>query len=92
MATSGAGVAGEAPPLVNLRYLVAALAILAVLTLQGLGILLPTNLRGYLEIRKSSPDLEQVGRGMRRYMRVVALQGVLQVAIIAIMAHFATGL
>lgn len=69
----------------------AALAVVTVLTIQGLGILLPTNIRVYLEMRKLRPDGEKIGRLMRSYVRVVSVQGVMQVAIIVIMAKFATG-
>jgi hypothetical protein len=73
-------------------WVVAALAIIVVLTVQGIGILLPTNLRLYFEISKPEPDAAKVGRWMRTYVRVVAMQGVMQVAIIVVMARFATGL
>lgn len=73
-------------------WVLAALVILAVLTVQGLGILLPTNLLVYFELRKAEPDVARIGRLMRRYVRVVALQGMMQVAIIVVMARFATGL
>jgi hypothetical protein len=71
---------------------VAALAIVTVLTVQGFGILLPTNIRVYLEMRKREPDFEKIGRWMRRYVFFVGIQGVMQVAIIVVMARFATGL
>jgi hypothetical protein len=73
-------------------WVLAALIILAVLTVQGLGILLPTNLAVYFELRRARPDEARIGRLMRRYVRVVALQGMLQVAIVAVMARFATGI
>ena len=73
-------------------WVLAALTIITVLTVQGLGILLPTNLRVYLEIRKARPDVERIGHWMRRYVRFVAFQGLLQIVIVVIMAHFATGL
>ena len=72
-------------------WVVAALVVIGILTVQGLGILLPTNLKVYLEIRKAEPDFKKVGGLMRTYVRVVAFQGALQVAIIVIMAKFATG-
>jgi hypothetical protein len=72
-------------------WLIAALAIVSVLTVQGLGYLLPMNLKLYFEISKPSPDPEKLGRWMRTYVRVVAVQGVMQVAIIVVMARFATG-
>ena len=73
-------------------WVIAALAIVTVLAIQGLGYLLPTNLRLYFEIQKPAPDHAKLGRWMRTYVRVVAVQGCLQVAIIAVMARFATGL
>ncbi len=73
-------------------WVIAALAIVAVLTVQGLGYLLPTNLRLYFEFQKPQPDTEKIGRWMRTYVRVVAVQGAMQVAIIVVMARFATGL
>ena len=73
-------------------WVVAALVIIAVLTVQGVGFLLPTNLMVYFELRKPAPDGARIGRLMRRYVRAVALQGVLQVAIIVVMARFVTGL
>jgi len=66
------------------------------LTVQGIGILLPTNVRLYFEISKTEPDTAKIGRWMRTYVRVVAMQGAMQVAmqvaIIVVMARFATGI
>ena len=73
-------------------WVIAALAIVTVLTVQGLGILLPMNLKLYFEIMKSEPDHDKLKRWMRTYVRVVAVQGTMQVAIIVVMARFATGL
>jgi hypothetical protein len=73
-------------------WVIAALAIVTVLTVQGLGYLLPTNLKLYFEILKPTPDGAKLGRWMRTYVRVVAVQGTMQVAIIVVMAKFATGL
>ena len=72
-------------------WVIAALAIVSVLTVQGLGYLLPMNLKLYFEIQKPSPDMDKIGRWMRTYVRVVALQGTMQVLIIVVMARFATG-
>lgn len=73
-------------------WVAAALAILAILTVQGLGILLPINLKVCLELQKPSPDYDRIGGLMRRYFYVVASQGTLQIVMIIIMARFATGL
>jgi hypothetical protein len=73
-------------------WVIGALAIVTVLTVQGLGYLLPMNLKLYFEILKDAPDHAKLARWMRTYVRVVAMQGVMQVAIIVVMARFATGL
>ena len=70
----------------------AALAITTVLAVQGLGFLLPTNLRVCLELQKPQPDLGKLQRWMKRYLVVIAMQGTLQIAIIVIMARFVTGM
>jgi hypothetical protein len=72
-------------------WVIAALVIVTVLTVQGLGYLLPMNLKLYFEIQKDTPDQDKLRRWMRTYVRVVAVQGTMQVAIIAVMARFATG-
>ena len=41
---------------------------------------------------KPEPDSEKVTRWMKTYVRVVAIQGVMQVAMIVIMARFGSGL
>lgn len=73
-------------------WVAAALAIITILTLQGLGILLPTNVRVYLELRKADPDQGRISRLMKTYVYWVSVQGCMQVAIIVVMARFVTGL
>lgn len=70
----------------------AALVIIAILTVQGLGVLLPTNLMACLEMQKPQPDAERIKRLMRRYVHHTALQGAMQIAIIVVMAKFVTGI
>lgn len=77
------------PP--GLYWVIAAVAILVVLTVQGLGFLLPTNVRVYLELRKDKPDAARIVKLMRAYIYVIASQGVLQVVMIVIMARFVSG-
>jgi uncharacterized membrane protein len=77
------------PPVVY--WMFAVLVIVAAMFIQGLGILLPTNLRVYFELRKSEPDMLKIQKLMRRYVKVVAMQAVSQFIIIFIMAEFATG-
>ena len=71
-----------------LYWITAVLIIVVAMLIQGLGILLPTNLRVYYELRKSEPDMARIQRLMRRYVRVVASQAILQFIIIFIMAYF----
>ena len=73
-------------------WVIAALAIVTILTAQGLGYLLPVNLRLYFEMQKPHPDGDKIGRWMHLYVLAVGVQGVMQVAIIVVMARFATGL
>lgn len=75
----------------NHFWIIIAAVITLILTLQGLGWILPTNVRVFLEIQKPSPDLEKVGRLMTFYRYSVAFQGVLQFAIIAVMVRLALG-
>lgn len=73
-------------------WVLATLAIAFVLAVQGLGVLLPSNLRVYFEVRKDSPDPAKVQRIMRSYFRTAAFQGMLQVVMVAIMVKFTLGL
>jgi uncharacterized membrane protein len=77
------------PPVIYWMSVV--LVIVAAMFIQGLGILLPTNLRIYFELRKDNPDMIKIQRFMKRYVKVVATQAILQFIIIFIMANFATG-
>ncbi len=79
-------------PFPYIWWLITALIIVAILTIQGLGFLLPTNLRIYFEMRKEKPDGKKIQRLMKSYIRVVAIQAVMQIAIIIVMAKFATGI
>jgi len=73
-------------------WVLAALVIITILTVQGLGVLLPTNVRVYLELRKPLPDRERIGRLLKSYVYLVGFQGLMQVAMIVVMAKFVTGL
>jgi hypothetical protein len=77
------------PP--TIYWISAVLVIVTVMMIQGLGILLPTNLRVYFELRKSESDMLKIQKLMKRYVKVVAIQAALQFTIIFIMAEFATG-
>jgi hypothetical protein len=73
-------------------WVVAALTLVVLMTIQGVGYLLPTNLRVCLQLRRPDPDFARIGRMMRSFFIAVAAQGVMQVLTIIIMARFVTGL
>ena len=73
-------------------WVAAALALVIVMTVQGLGYLLPANLRVCLELQRDNPDSARIAQLTNRYFFAVASQGVMQVATIIIMARFATGI
>jgi uncharacterized membrane protein len=77
------------PPVVY--WISAVLVIVSIMFIQGLGILLPTNLHIYFEMRKNKPDMSRIQRLMKMYVKVVAIQAAMQFIIIFIMAEFATG-
>ena len=73
-------------------WVAAALTLVALMTVQGLGFLTPVNVYVCLELQKPKPDMAKIGRWMRRYFYAVAFQGLMQVAIIVVMTRFRTGL
>jgi uncharacterized membrane protein len=73
-------------------WFAAALVLLALLTIQGVGYLLPINLQVCFELAKTNPDTAKINAMTRRFFFVVALQGTMQVLMIVIMARFVTGL
>ena len=77
------------PPVVY--WVATVLIIVSAMFIMGLGILLPKNLRIYFEMKKSEPDMNRIQKLMKKYVKVVAIQTVMQFAIIFIMAEFSTG-
>ncbi|MDB5571754.1 MAG: hypothetical protein JWN93_2937 [Hyphomicrobiales bacterium] len=73
-------------------WVAAALALITALTVQGLGLLLPTQIRVYLELRKPQPDVPRIIGLTKNYFWLVAVQGSMQVAMVLVMAKFRTGL
>ena len=72
-------------------WITTVLIIVTIMLIQRLGILLPTNIRVYYELSKKDPNMTKIQRLMRRYVKLVATQAILQFVIIFIMANFATG-
>jgi uncharacterized membrane protein len=73
-------------------WVAAALVLVMLMTIQGLGFLTPVNVLVCLELRKIEPDLDKISAWMHRYFFAVATQGTMQVAIIVIMTRFRTGI
>jgi len=72
-------------------WIIGALVVSLILAIQGIFILLPTNIRAYVEMRKVSPDISKVTGMMRMYFYVTASQGLMQVLIVTIMVKMAGG-
>jgi len=79
-------------PWPQIAWLYAALVLITILTAQGLGYLLPTELRACLELQKEIPDYGKIDQMMRGFFLVVALQGAAQIAMIVVMAKFVSGI
>jgi uncharacterized membrane protein len=73
-------------------WVVAALVLVTLMTIQGLGFLTPVNVFVCLELQKTEPDMKKISGLMQRYFYAVALQGTMQVAILIVMTRFRTGI
>ena len=74
------------------RRLTAALVLVTLMTIQGLGFLIPLNVLVCLELRKDKPDLIRIRNWMQRHFYTVATQGAMQVAIIVVMTRLREGI
>ena len=73
-------------------WVAAALTLVILMTIQGTGYLLPTNLRVCMQLRRLDPDFDKISRMMRSFFFAVACQGTMQVLTIVIMARFVSGI
>jgi hypothetical protein len=73
-------------------WVAAALVLVTLMTIVGLGFLTPTNVFVCIELQKQKPDLDKIGRLMRRYFFLTAAQGTMQVLTIIIMTRFRAGI
>ncbi|HKN10103.1 MAG TPA: hypothetical protein VJ376_11570 [Pseudomonadota bacterium] len=73
-------------------WVAAALVLVTLMTIQGLGFLTPVNVMVCLELQKTKPDLRKIATWMQRYFYAVAMQGAMQVAIIVVMTRFRAGI
>lgn len=79
-------------PWPQIAWLYGTLVLIAIMTVQGFGYLLPTELRVCFELQKPDPDHAKIKRLMGKFFYVVAFQGALQIAIIVVMARFVSGI
>lgn len=79
-------------PWPQISWLYGTLVLIAIMTIQGLGYLLPTELRVCFELQKPYPDDARIRRMMGSFFYVVAFQGAMQIAIIVVMAKFVSGI
>lgn len=73
-------------------WVAAALVLVTLMTIQGLGFLTPVNVLVCMEMQRSEPDMNRIGFWMRYYFYAVAMQGVMQIAILVVMTRFRVGL
>jgi len=73
-------------------WVAAALILVTLMTMLGLGFLTPVNVLVCIELQKLKPDLAKINGWMRWYFYAVASQGMMQIAIIVVMTRFRTGL
>ena len=69
-------------------WLLAAMVIVVILTVQGFGMLLPNEIRVFRELLTDTPDTDKISRLGMRTARLSGVQGILQLAIIFVMANF----
>ena len=71
--------------------IVAAAIIVIILSVQGFGIIMPTEIRIFLELRKKEPNKDKIIKWGMRNVKLAGSQGVFQVALIFVMANLAFG-
>ena len=70
-------------------YIQGTVIVVAVLLVQGFGILLPNELRVFSELRRDSPDTGKIVKLSMRNLNVSGSQAIFQIIIIYIMANLA---
>jgi hypothetical protein len=79
-------------PWPDFGWVAAALVLVTLMTIQGLGFLMPVNVMVCLELQKPKPDVRRIATWMQRYFYAVAMQGAMQIAIIVVMTRFRAGI
>jgi len=70
----------------------AAVTLVAIMAVLGIGMLSPINLRVLWELRKPSPNMDLVAKLMRFYLGLTALEALLQLITVVVMTRFRLGL
>ena len=73
-------------------WVAAALVLVTLMTILGLGFLTPVNVFVCFELQKIDPNVAKIISLMRWYFYAVAAQGVMQITIIVVMTRFRAGL
>lgn len=68
-------------------WILASVIIVAILTVQGFGLLLPTDIRVFQQLLSDTPDIEKISRLGMRTAKLGGSQGIFQLAIIFVMAN-----
>jgi hypothetical protein len=72
-------------------YFIVVAVLALILTVQGLLIFLPNEVRVYLELIRGGKDIRKIVRLTMINIRLSLVQLIMQITIILFMAHFATG-
>ena len=69
--------------------IIAAIIIVGILTVQGFGIIMPTEIKIFLELMKQNPDRDRIVKLGMRNIKISGSQAIFQIAIIFVMANLA---
>ncbi len=68
-------------------WILAAVVIVGILTVQGFGLLLPNEIRVFKQLLSETPDIDKISRLGMRNAKLGGVQGIFQLAIIFVMAN-----
>ena len=71
-------------------YIIASMVVVGVMAVIALGVLQPAGVAVLFELRKPQPNVELIGRLMKRYMYSAGITGLMQVATLVIMTRLPT--
>ena len=80
------------PNSIHHAWVVASFFLVGVMALIAIGILEPANFAVLFEMRKDNPDVELIGRLMRRFIYTAGVTGVLQIGTLIIMTRIPPGI